>query len=80
MAKKNKKFDLDPRFGKLIDDLLWWAMLVVAVLAIPAVAVIMISLVHKAGLIGDMYDIPVFIGVCWLASWLLIRHIRRNKL
>ncbi len=57
------------------DALLWWAMLTVAVLAVPMLAVaVMLALPG-----GEMVQAATFVVTCWVSTWLGMWLVNTSK-
>ena len=57
--------------------IMWWTMLLVAVLAIPSLA-ILISLTVPAG--NELVQMGVFVFSCWISTWIGMWLMRKSKL
>lgn len=56
--------------------LMWWATLVVAVLAVPSFGFIVSSIIPVRG-VGELV---VFIGACWFCTYLGMRLMQNPKI
>lgn len=54
----------------------WWATLVVAVIAVPCFGIIAAMMWGSKGL----GEIIVFVGACWISTWLGMRLMRNPKM
>ena len=59
-------------------DIWWWAMLVVAVLAVPAIGAIVV-LASGAGAKG-LLGVAIFIVTCWVCTYLGMRLMHNPKI
>jgi hypothetical protein len=57
------------------EGVVWWAMLLVAVLAIPAVAVSVMLAMPE----GDTFKAATFIVTCWGCTWLGMWLVAKSK-
>ncbi len=57
------------------DGILWWAMLLVAVLAVPGVAVAVMLAMPG----GDTFKAATFIVTCWGCTWLGMWLVAKSK-
>jgi hypothetical protein len=56
------------------QDIWWWAMLVIAVLAVPAVGVLVAVVSGAKGFLG----LSIFIVACWISTYLGMRLMHHN--
>ena len=58
------------------EGVMWWATLVVAVLAVPSLAVIVVVMTGSRGFMS----VAVFMIACWLCTWLGMRLMKNPKM
>ena len=58
------------------DGIYYWATLVVAVLAVPGFAIIVLSFIHATGIV----QVVLFVLACWLCTYLGMRIMRNPKI
>lgn len=58
------------------SGLMWWTKLLVAVLAVPAVGILVGSMVPM----GDLGKTIVFVITCWIATWLGMKLMKNSNL
>ncbi len=52
--------------GKSMQGVMWWATLVIAVLAVPSVGVVVAMMFP----FGDLTQVIIFVLTCWVSTWL----------
>lgn len=57
------------------QDVYWWAMLTVAVLAVPSVGFMVASAITMSGVAG----IAVFMASCWVCTYLGMRLMAKSQ-
>lgn len=57
-------------------DITWWAKLVVAVLAVPAMGIIITSLFPAT----EFFQLAIFIVACWVCTYLGMRLMQHPKI
>lgn len=67
--------DNESKQGNFFDGLLWWAMLTVAVLAIPSLAFVIVSAISLEGIGG----LVVFVLSCWICTFIGMKLMHRPK-
>jgi hypothetical protein len=67
--------DQKPECCQGCQDLNWWAMLVVAVLAVPSLGIV-ISLLSGA---RGFFQIAIFIATCWVCTYLGVKLMEKYK-
>ena len=58
------------------DGIWWWATLVVAVIAVPTLGLIVVSIFNAEG----MMQIALFMITCWLCTYLGMRLMQNPKM
>lgn len=64
--KDEKKSCCVSKCGMDFDGLVWWATLIIAVLAVPAISAVVTMMLP----LGDMGRIIAFVVGCWVCTWL----------
>lgn len=61
--------------GKALDDAIWWAMLLVGVIAIPASAIFVTALMP----FDETGKVITFVIACWGSTWVGMWLMRKSK-
>lgn len=61
--------------GSYCDNVMWWAMLVIAVLAVPSFGIVITMLTGAQG----FFQVSIFIVTCWLCTYLGMRLMQNPK-
>lgn len=61
--------------GGSCSGIIWWAMLLIAVLAIPSIAIVVAGILP----FDDLGRAIIFIGACWACTWIGMWLMEKSK-